>query len=78
MLHLFALAMQKAKTTFGGSDFQNDAASFLIARFFLLYVLKKVDSDTVDDYAYLAVKNRSSLEALKDISKTFHRLIMIP
>ena len=64
-VHLFSLVMQKTKTTYGGSDFQNDAASFLIARFFLLYVLQKADNDTVDDYAYLAVKNRSSLESLK-------------
>lgn len=71
-VYMFALAMQKTKTTFGGSDFQNDAANFLIARFFLLYVLKKADNSTVDDYAYLAVKNRSSLESLKsfeDISR---------
>jgi len=68
---MFEQAMKKTKTGFG-EEFKQDAASFLIARFFLLYVLKKVDSDSVDDFAYLAVKNRSSLEALKsfeDISK---------
>lgn len=63
--YMFALCMQKTKTTFGGSDFQNDAAYFLIAKFFLLYVLDKAESDTVDDYAHLIIKNHSSLEALK-------------
>ena len=65
---MFGLAIQKAKTHFG-SDFHTDAAYFLIARFFLLYVLKKVDCDTVDDLAYLAIKNRSSLEALKSFEE---------
>lgn len=69
--YMFALACQKAKTTFG-DDFKTDAAHFLIAKFFLLYVLEKTSSDIVDDYAYLAIKNRSSLEAMKsfeDISE---------
>jgi hypothetical protein len=68
-VHMFSLAMQKTKTTYGGSDFQNDAAHFLIAKFFLLYALQKPDSSTVDDYAYLAIKNRSSLEALKSFEE---------
>jgi len=71
-VYMFSLVMQKTKTTFGGSDFQNDAASFLIAKFFLLYVLQKANTPIIDDYAYMAVKNRSSLEALKsyeDISQ---------
>lgn len=68
---MFEQAMKKTKTSFG-EEFKQDAASFLIARFFLLYVLKKPDSDSVDDFAYLAIRNRSSLEALKsfeDISR---------
>jgi len=66
---LFSAAMQNTKTTYGGSDFQNDSASFLIARFFLLYVLQKNDSDMIDDYAYLAVQNRSSIESLKSFEE---------
>lgn len=69
--HMFALAIQKAKTTFG-DDFKTDAAHFLIAKFFLLYVLAKTNTDVIDDYAYMAVKNRSSLESMRsfeDISE---------
>jgi len=65
---LFEQAMKKTKTGFG-EEFKQDAASFLIARFFLLYVLKKIDNESVDDFAYLAVKNRSSLEALKSFEE---------
>jgi len=67
---LFAQALIKTKTTFGGQDFQNDAAYFIIAKFFLLYVMGKTNSDVVDDYAYLAIKNRSSLVALKSYEET--------
>jgi len=67
--YMFGLVAQKTKTTFGESDFQKDAANFLIARFFLLYVLRKTDSETVDDYAYLAIQNRSSLESLKSFEE---------
>lgn len=65
---LFAQALIKTKTTFGGQDFQNDAAYFIIAKFFLSYVMEK--NTSVDDYAYLAVKNRSSLIALKSYEET--------
>jgi len=69
---MFSLTMQKTKTTYGGSDFQNDCASFLISKFFLLYVLKKPNNDSINDYAYLAVQNKSSLTSLlsyEDISQ---------
>ena len=62
---MFSLAMQKTKTTYGGSDFQNDSANFIIAKFFLLYVLQKPESDIIDDYAYLTVQNKSSIASLK-------------
>lgn len=67
--YMFSLALQKTKTTYSGSDFQADAASFVIARFLLLNVLEKNDSDIVDDYAYLAVKNRSSIASLKSFEE---------
>lgn len=68
--NLFAQTVIKTKMTFGGQPFQNDAAYFLIARFFLLYVLDSADSDMVDDFAYLVVQNHSSLEALKSFEET--------
>ena len=61
---LFAQTMVKTKTKFG-SEFQTDAAYFMIARFFLLYVLGKSDTGMTDDYAYMAITHRSSMEALK-------------
>lgn len=66
---LFSLAMQRAKTTYGGSEFQNDSANFIIAKFFLLNVLGKTSSDTVNDYAYLAVQNKSNIESLKSFEE---------
>jgi len=67
--YMFSLAMQKTKTTYSGSEFQADAAHFLIARFLLLNVLEKNDSDIVDDYAYLAVQNKSSIASLKSFEE---------
>ena len=66
--YMFALAIQKTKTTFG-DDFKTDAAHFLISRFFLLYVLNKTDTDMIDDYAYTSVRNRSSLESMKSFEE---------
>lgn len=66
--YMFEQTMKKTKTEFG-DDFQKDAARFLISRFFLLYVLEKTDSDTVDDFAYLTLDNRSSMEALKSFEE---------
>lgn len=67
--NMFAQTLIKTKLTFGAQDFQNDAANFIIAKFFLLYVLKKNMSDVVDDYAYLTVTKRSSIEALKSFEE---------
>lgn len=67
--NLFSQTVIKTKVTFGGQPFQNDAAYFIIAKFFLLYVLEKNPGDITDDYAYLAVQNRSSIEALKSFEE---------
>lgn len=67
--YMFSLTITKTKTSYGGSEFQEDAARFLIARFLLLNILEKQDSDIVDDYAYLAVQHRSSLSALKSFEE---------
>lgn len=67
--YMFSRAIQKTKTTYAGSEFQADAAHFVIARFFLLNILEKNDSDIIDDYAYLAIQNRSSLSSLKSFEE---------
>ena len=68
-VRLFSAAVIRAKTTFGSDEFQKDAANFLIARFFLLYVLEKQDNDTVDDFAYLTIQNHSSIMSLKSFEE---------
>ena len=68
-VYLVSKAIIKTKTTFGGNEFNDDAASFLIARFFLLNILEKADSEIVDDYAKLAIKNNTSLQALKNFEE---------
>lgn len=57
-------AIVRARTTVGSSDFQKDSINFILGKFFLVYVLGKSPAN-VDDYAYLAVENRSSLSSLK-------------
>lgn len=67
--NLFAQTLIKTKMTFGSQDFQSDAANFIIAKFFLLYVLMKQPTEFVDDLAYLTATKRSSLEALKSFEE---------
>lgn len=67
--YMFSLTMTKTKSTYSGSEFQTDAAHFIIARFLLLNVLEKSDSSTIDDYAYLAIKNKSSKSSLKSFEE---------
>lgn len=61
--NMFAQAMVRAKVPFG-DDFNTDAANFLIAKFFLKYVLQKNNEDVVNSYAMLVTKNRTSLSAI--------------
>lgn len=69
--NMVAQAIIKTKVPFGGqSSFQNDAGLFIIARFFLLYVLEKPDTDIIDDFAYLVTQNKSSMSALKSFEET--------
>ena len=64
---LFSNAAIKTPGAFPyGDEFSNSAARFLIAKFFLRYVLNKPDSSTIDDFAYKALKHRTSLAALKN------------
>lgn len=66
---LFSNAVVKTMITYG-SDFQTDAARFLIAKFFLQYVLNKQQTDSIDDYALKAIKFRSSLVSLKNYEES--------
>jgi hypothetical protein len=65
---LFAGAVSRAsKVGVYGSEFNTDAARYIIAKFFLLYVLKKPLSKTIEEYAHKAIKGRTtSLVALKN------------
>lgn len=47
-----------------GQDFEKDLIRFCIGKFFLMYVLKHEESDTVNSIAYNCVKNRSSLSSI--------------
>jgi len=65
--NLFSNAVLGASgNNYGGEDFKTDAARFIIAKFFLLYVLKKSQSETIDSYAYKATKYKTSIKALRD------------
>jgi len=67
---LFSNAVIKTVVTFG-SDFNNDAARFLIAKFFLKYVLKKPESTTIEDIAYNCIKYRTSLSGLQSFEENY-------
>jgi hypothetical protein len=55
------------KTMYRLSDeFQEDALTYLIGKFFLIYVLKKSESETLDQIAYKATKGNSSLLGLRE------------
>ena len=45
-------------------EFQQDAAKFIIAKFFLIYILEKNNDKTTDTYAQKAINSNSSLQAL--------------
>jgi len=64
---LFSSAVLGASgNNYGGEDFKTDAARFIIANFFLRYVLKKAPSEGIDSYAYKATKYRTSFKGVKD------------
>jgi len=67
---LFSNAVIKTPGAFPfGDEFNSSAARFLIAKFFLRYVLQKPDSSTIDDFAYKTLKHRTSLSALKNFEE---------
>lgn len=67
---LFSGAAIKAAVNWG-SDFNTDAARYLIAKFFLIYVLKKPESDTINDIAYRAIKHRTSMVGLESFEENY-------
>jgi hypothetical protein len=67
---LFSNAVVKTVVTYG-TDFNTDAARFLIGKFFLRYVLKKPQSDTLDEVAYSAIKYRTSMSGLKTFEENY-------
>lgn len=67
---MFMKAVSRAKTNIY-EDVAQDTARFIIAKFFLTYVLKKQDSDTTDNYAYLSVKNRTSKVVIKSQEENY-------
>jgi len=66
---LFSGAVIKTMIDYGG-EFNTDAARFIIAQFFLRYVLKKTPSPTIDEFAYKSIRNRTSLMALKSYEES--------
>jgi hypothetical protein len=47
-------------------EFKQDLINFLLAKFFLIGMCDKVDGDTIDNIAYNACFNRSSLKLIKE------------
>jgi hypothetical protein len=67
---LFSGAVIKTVVTFG-SEFNTDAARYLIAKFFLIYVLKKPESDTINSVAYNSIKYRTSQSGLESFEENY-------
>jgi len=47
-------------------NFKQDLVNFFLAKFFLINLCDKVDSDTIDNIAYHACMNKSSLKLIKE------------
>ena len=70
--NLFAQCVVKCRVPFGNGgtdDFGTDSAYFIIAKFFLKYILLKDDTEA-DNYAMLCIKFKSSRVALKSFEET--------
>jgi hypothetical protein len=63
--YMFTNAIIRAGKGGFGDYFNEDLGRFIISKFFLLYVLKKSDSDSVDQIAYKATKFRTTFASLK-------------
>lgn len=71
--NLFAQCVVKCRLPFGNGgtdDFGTDTAYFIIARFFLKYILQYTSEDLIDNYALLCIKNKSSRVGLKSYEET--------
>jgi hypothetical protein len=52
-------------------NFKHDLVSFFLAKFFLINMCGKVDSETIDNIAYNACFNKSSLKLIKEEEEKF-------
>lgn len=64
--NFFFKIIEKAKKSIN-SEFQQDLVLYFIAKFFLINVLEKPDGSLVDDIAYQAIKNRTTMSSIKNI-----------
>lgn len=70
---LFAMCVTKCRLPFGNGgtdDFSKDAAYFIIAKFFIKYILRELSDDLADSYAMLCIENKSSRVALQSYEET--------
>lgn len=65
---LFSNAMIKTAQTYG-DEFNIDAARFIIAKFFLRYIMTRPETSSIEDFAYRSIKYRSSSNALKSFEE---------
>lgn len=71
--NMFAQTIVRCKVPFGNGgtdDFSTDSAYFIIAKFFLKYVLEFVSDDLIDSYAMLCIKYKSSRYALQSFEES--------
>lgn len=71
--NMFAQTIVKCKVPFGNSgtdDFSTDSAYYIIAKFFLKYILEFVSDDLIDSYARLCIKYKSSRYALQSFEES--------
>ena len=67
---LFTNAVRKTMNPYK-NDFENDAANFIIARFFLKYCVQLDDEDRINQYAFNCIKHKAtSLDSLKSFEST--------
>lgn len=66
---MFNKAVIRSSRAIFSNDFMKTASEFLVANFFLKYVVEAPVSETISDYAYSATDGRASLASLKDFEK---------
>lgn len=67
---LFTNAIRKTMNPYK-NDFETDAASFIIAKFFLKYCVELADENAINQYSFNCIKHKAtSLESLKSFEST--------